>query len=378
MKKISIFVSILFAGFSAYGAVPYPTARGRTGVVYPVAAAARAAASDSSAAATKALSAEEEAAAAQTAAIDDIMSRYNPLRQSASEACFGIADGVDKIKVFAGISTGASAVGTIAGGAAAVTGFMKQKEDKDIAGQVVENAAKKLSVGGYIQLFEDIDKIKVRDDVLVAIESGKMLELATKLSNGGVEDLDMDSITAKSKLLGTIRTAGSFAAGGTGVVSAATSFIGLKQFDDVIKNMDSCTASVQGIDRIKSELQLADSTNPALSDMRNIVDSCSGLDSKNIADVKGRMTATGVISSVGGALGIVGGITSLMAARGEKGGALGGVDGKDGGTKGLNTASNYLAVGTTAASLAATIFGGVTVAGLVRNGEIAGKCAGAF
>ncbi|MDR3208610.1 MAG: hypothetical protein LBT45_02055 [Rickettsiales bacterium] len=394
MKKISTFIFMLLAGVSANGApfVSSPRApQNKIGVTAVRATETGVTATGVNASSSTGESGESAATAADDgtqAAVDEIIARYNPARQRAADTCPLISGGLDKIKTFAGISTGASAGGTVAGGAAAVTGFMKAGNDETIS-------AKSQNIAGYYGYSEYIDTVKkvsefskkTPEEKGAAIGKGEMLNIANNLNKQAVpqSDIDtmnreMDSMKNDSKFYGDIRTGGSFVAGGTGAVSAATSFIGVGQFDDVIKNMNSCTSAVQEIDRIRTELQFADSTNAAISEMTKIVDSCSGMKSNNISNIKGKLMATGVISSVGGVLGIVGGITSLIAGNREEQepGALGGLSVKDGGTSELNTASNYLAAGASAASLASMIFGAVAVDGLVKNGAIVDKCKGAF
>jgi hypothetical protein len=383
MNKVSVFISfVLFAGLSAYAAPyqgnPRSVQNGRMPTNVKITSAVRAA--DVADSASQQAAVENTAASADdgtAAAVDEILGRYRTARQNASDYCTLVSGGIDKLKIFAGISTGSSVGGILAGGAAAATGFMKEQNDKVIADIVDKNSP--LGLSAYVDTLKKVDELSKRDQAekTAAIDNGDVLRIAADLTRQ-LPQSELDAAKDKSELYGTIRTAGSFTAGGAGALSAAMSFISFNDFDDVIKNINSCNPAIQQIDKIKTELQFADSSNSTLAEMNKIVDSCSGMNSDVIAKIKGKLATTGVISSVGGVLGITGGITSLAAAGGEKNGKSAATDNKDGGTKQLNTASNWLAAGTATASLASMVFGALAVDGLMKNGDIAYRCKLAF
>jgi hypothetical protein len=214
-----------------------------------------------------------------------------------------------------------------------------------------------------------------QDELESAVDNGELAELLDKMDSVKAE---LAAAQKKSNTLGTVRTVGSFVAGGTSVVSAATSFVGAGALDKLVKDMNACDSYVREIKSQRAELEFVAASDPALEQMDRVIDGCSGLNSRNISDIKSKLTASGIVSAVGAATGIAGGVTSLMAGKREKNGALAAASGKDGGTKELNMASNVLAVATTATSLGSAVIGGVTLADLMKNGEVAEKCKAAF
>jgi hypothetical protein len=271
------------------------------------------------------------------------------LSADAKSVCRGLAGGIDNIKVMAGVSVGAGSAGTIAGGTALVSGLMKKKTDEKIAD------------------LEDMTPIE-------------LYKYAERLEKEAKDlDAEKERLKQQSQTLGAVRTVGSFVSGGTQVAGAASSFIGLKQLDDLADNMDKCNKAVKEIDnlRLRAQVEIPDES-ATIAEMAKITNGCGRLDSGNIRNIKGQLTASGVIMSVGGVLGVAGGVTSAVAGNKEKTGASATTAGKDGGTKELNTASNALAGASAATALAGTIIGGVTLSGLIKNGDIAKKCEEAF
>jgi hypothetical protein len=191
---------------------------------------------------------------------------------------------------------------------------------------------------------------------------------------------EKDALGKKSDTLGTVRTVGNFAAGGTSAVSAATSFVGMSQLDDLIKDMNACDSYVREIKEQRFELADEDPADALLPEMDRIIAACSGLNSSNIQDIKGKMMASGIISSVGAGTGIAGGVTSVIAGGKEKKGADPTLSNTktETGTKGLNLASNILAGVTTATSATSVVLGGVTLAELANNDDTAKACRDAF
>jgi hypothetical protein len=301
------------------------------------------------------------------AAVSEIKARYNVSYNKARDFCSGLSDGLKQVKIMTGISVGASAVGTVAGGTAAVTGVMKAYNDKKIS----ELEFKQNDLAKFMVMSpEDLEK---------AVKDGS-LSLSVQAVNEQIDGLDKELEAAKktSQNLGTARTVGNFVAGGTSVVSAATSFGGSKGLDELEKNMNLCAAYIMEIDREQTELAFAAPTDPDVQKMLKIVSSCSGLNSNNIADIKKKLSVSGVISVVGAVAGISGGITSAVAGGKEKVGASATDTTRDDNTKGLNIASNVMAGVTAATSLTSAVIGGITLAGLNKNSDIADKCRDVF
>jgi hypothetical protein len=86
------------------------------------------------------------------------------------------------------------------------------------------------------------------------------------------------------------------------------------------------------------------------------------------------MTASAVISGVGGAAALAGTITSVVAVSKEKHGASATISMADGGTKGLNLASNITAGISTATSGASLVLGGLVLSKLNKDAENARNC----
>ena len=301
------------------------------------------------------------ACADDNAAVNEIISRYNASLGKAKASCAGLSEQIDKVKLMAGIGIGAGAVGTIAGGTALATGIMKSQVDDDIQ--------------KYLKQQDDLDNILKSKDLS---NPGSLVELRNALNALNTQsDKMLTDAKNKSQTLGNIRTGGAFVAGAGGAVGAATSFSGTALLDKLAGDIDMCNSYVAEIEKQTTELRLESPDDPAIAGMSKIVESCKGLNSKNIADVKSKLTAGGILSVVGAAAGITGGITSAIAVSKEKAGASATTDGENG-TKGLNMAANISSGVAAAGNLGGAILSGVVLSGFMKNGEIAEKCKNAF
>ena len=274
------------------------------------------------------------APAAADADVAEIIERYNISLGDARAYCSGLSEQINSIKALAGIGVGAGAVGTIAGTTALVTGIMKYNEDQRI----------------------------------LKISNMSFQELRQFLTE---HETEYRKLIARSQTLGHIRTAGAFVAGASGAVGAVTAFSGAGNIDDLVENMNACNSNVQDIEKQMIELRFMDPDHSAIAQMSRIVENCRGMDFRNIENVKGRLRTAGVLSVVGGVAGVVGGITSAMAVSKERQGA-------EDGTYGLNRAANISSGVAAAGNLGGAILSGTVLAGLNRNSDIAGRCAGAF
>jgi hypothetical protein len=348
---------------------------------------------------------------------------------SAREVCADISDGIDKIKIAAGISVGAGAVGTLAVGASAAVGFINENSKPilkiTLAGAATES--KEIIIGdsanGSIKQAVSIaakdDSAKTAGAITAAINGnadfpftaksdGALLTVTAKEKDflfdqdyvKGLVDQLPAGITAeaqyadKSGVLATVRTAGSFVAGGTQAVAAVSSFIGGAGLDKLAKDMNSCSAIVReiGADLMRRRIETPD--DPSIEQMAKISDSCKGLNTKNITDIKKAMISSGILSTVGAAAGIAGGVASVAANKNDFGAApAAGIDGGQAGaennvapvvaaandeSKYLTLATNIMLVASGATSLIGTIISGTVLANLNKNGEIAAKCRDAF
>ncbi|MDR1027472.1 MAG: hypothetical protein LBL46_03595 [Rickettsiales bacterium] len=282
-------------------------------------------------------------------AASEIKARYDGSYAEARAVCAGISAKIDGIKIMAGVGIGAGAVGTIGGAVATIAGILKYSRDK-IA--LKKPTGEEISAAG--------------SELASASKSPVDLTAPAGAAPG-------KSYDKKSVMLGNVRTIGAGVAGAGGAAGAITSFMGAGKFDELISDINACGAHIVEMERRKTELSFAAPDDPALPGMEKIIAGCKGMSGKNIADVKGRMTAAGILSAVGGAAGIAGAITSAVAVSKEKRGADAMTD-----TKGLNMAANISSGVAAAGNLGGTILSGVVLAGLNRNGDIAKNCAELF
>ena len=255
-------------------------------------------------------------------------------RHNVKNSCSGIKDDLKAIQVLAGVSTGASAVGTLTSGGALVTGIMKAKTDKKL-------------------------------NELSNMSSLELYEYAKNLEG------EKSKLEKKSKTLGNIRTglmAGSIA---TSATSTITSGISMKKLDDLMDKMRDCDKAVT---TLKSTINtvVEEEVNLTLTTYQDIVKSCSGLDTSNIKEIKGVMTASTVVGGIGAATSIAGTITSAMANSKNVRNAEG--DEAEKKEKNLNLASNIMAGISTGTSAGGIVLGAVTLSKLAKNVDIAEKC----
>ena len=308
--------------------------------------------------------------------IKKLLSNLQTDTERAKSFCSGIKDDLKTIQVLAGVSTGASSLGTLASGGALTTGIIKNVKDKKIEENKQEN--------------NDIKKLLEMSDVELerAILSGEVSRVLSGLpADATKEDMnekqtalqkEIDKDTKLSQTLGNVRTglmAGSIA---TSATSTITSGISIKKLDDLMDKMRDCdTAAKQiksSISQIVSEIDDTDDLKnyPLFEKAENIVKSCSGFDTANIKEIKSVMTASTVIGGIGAATSIAGTITSVMAnSKNVRN------DDSEAGVKkekGLNVASNVMAGISTGTSAGGIVLGAVVLSKLAKNVENAEKC----
>jgi hypothetical protein len=303
------------------------------------------------------------------AVADEIIGRYNISLGRARNFCTGLGEKIDSVKIMAGIGIASGAVGTIGGAGAAIVGFMKDDKDEKIKG--MENPDKTEARMKELLAKEKDKTIKSTSDE--AVELVKLIKYVLD-NKAKFPKMEKDLADAKkdSKNFGNLRTGGAFAAGGTGAVGAITSFAGIGTLDKLIEDMNACDSYVREIEKQKDELTFAAPNDATLSQMNKLVESCKGMSSKNIADVKSKLKAAGIISAIGAAAGIAGGITSAIAVGKETD-----PNNKEN-TKIFNTTANITSGVAAAGGLGGAILSGVTLSGLNKNGDIAAKCKAAF
>jgi len=257
------------------------------------------------------------------------------LLSEAKSSCSGISEKMDKIKIAAGISTAASAVGTVAAGAATIAGVSQIRAARAAARAEAEGITIEQALA---------DESENDSEAIAAAES------------------DTNDTTGRN-VAGTIQTAGSFVAAGTGVVASVSSFIGAGQFDELISDMNKCSAAIRELETTTRQMAFDSPDSPELAEYNNIVEKCRGLDTNNIENVKKAMIAAGVVSAVGAGAAVVGGVMNVSAN-------------KDGNNTGV--APTVLSGAAALTSAGSTIISGVVLSRLNKNSDIANDCTEAF
>ncbi|MDR1826565.1 MAG: hypothetical protein LBQ49_02635 [Rickettsiales bacterium] len=301
----------------------------------------------------------------------DISSRFNAAREAARASCVGISEKINQVKIMAGISLAGGGVGLIGGGVGGVAGVMKVEQDdkvKSLGGRIDAFGEKMAEAEGLIPVYENMSaegRSVAGFDRFLALydEIGGGAEKYRKAGEG------RDEAVKKSGAFGKARTVGSFVGGAGGAAGAVTSFLGTKTIDELIVDMNACDSYRVEIENQRMEMIFADSANPDMDVMTKIVEGCKGMNPRNIAEIKKQMTTAGVISAVGAAAGIAGGVISMSANT---------KDAKDGSHKSMNVGATVLAGASGVAGLGAMIFSASALSGFSRNAQIAEKCAAAF
>ena len=272
------------------------------------------------------------------------------------ENCVGISGKMNHLKTMAGISTGVSAVGTVAGVGALASGIVKSQTDaeiEDLLNKLAEKFKKAQNVSD-----KELDEI-VEDLEKNWEEYSKDYEKETK---------KIDELTEKSKTLGNVRTgllAGNTATSVAGAVVSSQS----KVKGSLKEQIDACVAATEDLreSMMQARLEGQDTTQA-----KRIVDACSEYKFSDISKINKMATGSTVTSSVGAVVGGVGMITSIAANTD----ATRNDNSKEGKEKeaGLNTASNVLSGITTAASATSTVLSGVQIATIKKVVSVADNC----
>jgi len=330
-------------------------------------------------------------------AADEIIGRYNTSLDKAKLFCPGLSEKIDFVKTMAGIGIGTGVGGTVAGGVATGAGFWKLHND-DVVG-----ATKMMT-----KMEETRAKIDANVNSTSNAEDDEFIKNALGLANNKSKlpkpAKDLKKAEELSRGLGYVRTGGAFVAGATGLGGAISAKFGTDTLDKLIADMNACDSYVREIEKQKDELTFTAPDNPTLAQMNKIVNSCKGMNSKNIAEVKNNLKTAGIISAIGAAAGIVGGGASIVADKMEHPSAPkekkdttkqetapaaqtppatttptktpAAPSDKD--IKGWNMAANISSGVAALAGLGGAIFSGATLSGLNKNSDTAAKCKEAF
>jgi len=295
---------------------------------------------------------------------DDVPTQYGATVARARSACGSLPDKLNAVKLLAGISTGAGVVGTLGGGTGLVAGGIKLATDVEL-GNAPDPAVK-------LARLKELEQVASQpDDNALITALPEVFELDEYFMKGkaNMDQANLDMLRSRSHTAGNVRTVGAFVGGAGGAGGAAVSFISLKTFDEIIEAMNECMTGVAEIGRQRMELMAVNPGDASLAEMSRIVENCRGMNPRNIDEIKNKMKTAGIASAVGGAAGLAGGVTSVMAQSGNPV-----ADPKTG----LNAASTVLSGVSGAANLGGAVISGGTLSGLVKNSEAADRCAKAF
>ncbi|MDR0967463.1 MAG: hypothetical protein LBL75_01360 [Rickettsiales bacterium] len=281
--------------------------------------------------------------------------------QNARTSCAGISDEFDKLKTLAGINTAITGVGTLAGGGAVATGFVKQSRDAQIAKLEMAKLTK-------ISYNNNSSYNASATDVKSAMNS-----YYEKHKNDTPEQIEteIDKLTKQSKNLGNWRTgllAGSTATNIAGAIIAGNN----RASSDLHGAVADCKSSVSALRGAYMQARLDGANTKKIEQAITIVSECGKWENTDISKIDNRATGAMWSSVAGATLGTAGTITSAFANTDKTRN-----DDSDNGKqkeKNLNTASNVLAIGTTAASLTATIFNATQIAAIKKASAVADEC----
>lgn len=271
--------------------------------------------------------------------------------QNARDLCSGISNSMNNMKTKAGINTGVTAVGTVAGGVALGTGIYKAKVDEEI--KSLEDLLRELSEKKSDPEF--YKKIEMSDEKINALLVEPMEETVSKLEK-------------KSKTLGNVRT-------GTLAASTVTNIVGTaiaatnKVEADLEENIYKCTQAIKELSQIKLAAKVegtATDTDMATAD--KIVNGCRDYEMVDLKPINKRATGAAVSSGIGVGTGVVGTITSAVA---NSNSVRNGDYQKE---KTMNTTANVMAGASTVASATATIFNATQISAIKKVVVVADTC----
>ena len=272
-------------------------------------------------------------------------------------ACVDIDDNLHDLKVLAGVNTAVTAVGTGLGVGAVATGFGKASTDKEI-----EELEKEL-----IRLSDEYDGPEPshadRQAFLQECEEYETLHEKDTLDK-------IEELTKKSKKLGNWRTgllAGNTATNIAGAIIASKTI----NKDDIKGQISACISATK---ELNEAIIAAKVSGEDIGEAKQIYEACREYEYVDISPINNRGKGALISASVGAGLGGVGTVTSAIANTDKTRN-----DNTDEGKKkekNLNTASNVLAVGATAASATATVFNATQIAAIKKVAKVSSNCTG--
>lgn len=259
----------------------------------------------------------------------------------AQEICIGISDEISEINTLAGVNTGVTGVGTIAGGASVVVGLEKVDVDAEI-----EELEKYICDNGGCDP-EDIESMSEED-----FFENIILPLA--------EINQLTELKEKSKKLGNWRTGLLAGAAATHVASAIMSGINTEQ-SDLIQRISACNNALDKLKDIATQMKKLGATSmefPIIRKINLVTDMCDRINIEDVKKIEVRENWVLGTSVVGGVAALSGVATSAAANSDD-------ISDKEKQKK-LNSASNILGGVSTVGSATATAFN-ISLLMLTRN-----------
>ncbi len=297
-------------------------------------------------------------------------------------ACAGISDELADLKKMAGINTAVTAVGTVAGGVALGTGIAKagvDAEAEEIEAELLAEIEKLNKLAAEQTDFDLIPDFDVPEDGINQISTASSAGNTTIAAQQNVvneKQAELDKLTKKSKTLGNIRTgtmAGAAVADTVGTVIAANNRVK----GDLQSQINECIAATKELANVRMQERINGTADAAeLNRAETIVRECGAWEYVDLSKINKRATGAAISAGTGAAMAIAGTITSASANSDSVRN-----DNTESGKKkekNLNTASNVLAGGTTAASAVAVVFNATQISAIKRAVQAAENCEGAF
>ena len=284
----------------------------------------------------------------------------NTALQNTYKACAGIDDDLHDMKVKAGINTAVTGVGTGVGIGAAATGFVKASTDKRI--EQLEKELKE-QLNQY-----DGPRLTQAEKEAFLLDFERYIDNASKDTKDKATELK--TLTDKSKKLGNWRTGLMAANTATNIAGAAIAGTN-KVSADLKTQIDNC---IQATKDLNNAIMQAKMNGEDITEAQQIYTACRDYEYVDISPINKRATGAMVSSIVGAGVGLAGTVTSGVANTDKTRN-----DNSEAGKKkekDLNTASNVLTVGATAASATATVFNATQIAAIKKVAKVSESCTG--
>jgi len=297
--------------------------------------------------------------------------------------CLGLSDSINNLKTMAGINTAVTGVGSAVGVGATAVGIAKSSKDKEVE-ELEKHVAELRALGAkqdtidYIPVdsYEDFlaqlhaggsDYDNMPDD---GVASGTSQQASDPKLAQAEEKLRQE--TAKSKNLGNWRTG--LLAANTATNIAGTIIASQNKVDDELQeDINVCVAMVNNLREITMREHVAGNIDQArFSYAMGIVNACGAWETTDLSKINAKAKGAAISSGIGIGVGLAGTITSAVANTDKTRN-----DNTETGKqkeKNLNTASNILAGGATAASTVATIFNATQIGVIKRALSTAAAC----